>query len=47
MRSRLMFAVARVAVRLRLNLNWIFGPAIAWQRHEPLILSRTKAGGVE
>lgn len=42
-----MFAVARVAVRLRLNLNWIFSPAIAWQRQEPLIMSRTQAGRVE
>lgn len=38
MRSRLIFVVVHVAVRLGVNLNWIFAPMTAWQRHEPLTL---------
>lgn len=36
MKTRLMFLTARVALRLGLNLNWIFDPLTAWRRGEPL-----------
>lgn len=42
MQSRLMFAIARIAVRMDLNLNWL-DPIRAWQRGEPLRLRRRVA----
>ena len=35
-----MIVVARRAVALGLNLNWVFDPATAWKRREPIRLAR-------
>lgn len=31
--------LARIAVRLRINLNWVFDPVTAWGRDEPFRLT--------
>ena len=35
-----MIIVARMAVALGLNLNWVFDPVWAWKRRERLQLAR-------
>ena len=36
MKPPLMWRIARVAVWLGLNLNWLFDPVTAWRRGEPV-----------
>ncbi|WP_181318166.1 hypothetical protein [Pseudogemmobacter blasticus] len=33
----MIFYIVRIAVRLHLNLNWIFDPVTSWKRREPLL----------
>ena len=40
MMTRLMWRIAPIAVRLGLNLNWIFDPVTSWRRGEPFRLRR-------
>ena len=35
-----MITLARLAIALGLNLNWVFAPMIAWKRREPPRLRR-------
>lgn len=38
MKAALMFRIARLAVCLGLNLNYLFDPVTAWRRGKPLRL---------
>lgn len=33
---------ARIAVRLGINLNWVFSPATSFRKREPLRLNRRR-----
>ncbi len=36
----MMIAIARIAVRLRINLNWLFDPVHSFRLREPFRLRR-------
>ena len=38
MKPPFMYRIAAVALRFRLNLNWLPAPRVAWRRGEPLRL---------
>lgn len=42
MATALLFLLARVAVPMRINLNWL-SPRLAWRRGEPLFVTEPAA----